>query len=172
MVWDPRFKNANRCRWKFPQCNCHRSVPEPDGDFGPGPFCSQAIGTRAGTRRTQDCLAKKLSTGPKGIPQFRIYDSGPTYATRLSAGGVVDEWEHRCFDRRRASLQEFFAMKLQMKREATREAHRGERNGEPPTEACWQLHCARSRCNSPRLCTVRAQSTFLRSLIGASWKLL
>jgi integrase len=27
-----------------------------------------------------------------GIPYFRIYDLRSTYASRLSAGGVVDEW--------------------------------------------------------------------------------
>ncbi len=27
-----------------------------------------------------------------GIPYFRIYDLRSTYATRLSAGGVADEW--------------------------------------------------------------------------------
>jgi len=27
-----------------------------------------------------------------GVPYFRLYDLRSTYATRLSAGGVADEW--------------------------------------------------------------------------------
>jgi integrase len=34
-----------------------------------------------------------------GIPYFRIYDLRATYATRLSAGGVADEWVTQCFVR-------------------------------------------------------------------------
>lgn len=31
------------------------------------------------------------------VPYFRIYDLGSTYATRLSAGGVADEWVTQMF---------------------------------------------------------------------------
>jgi len=31
-----------------------------------------------------------------GVPHFRIHDLRSTYATRLSAGGVADEWVPRC----------------------------------------------------------------------------
>jgi len=31
------------------------------------------------------------------VPYFRIYDLRSTYATRLSAGGVADEWVTHCF---------------------------------------------------------------------------
>jgi len=44
-----------------------------------------------------------------GVPYFRIYDLRSTYATRLSAGGVADEWVTQLFDRRRKGLQEVFA---------------------------------------------------------------
>jgi hypothetical protein len=45
------------------------------------------------------------------IPYFRIYDLRSTYATRLSAGGVADEWVTQMF-------KKYSQMKLQMKREA------------------------------------------------------
>jgi integrase len=42
-----------------------------------------------------DCLFKTAWTETlrrAGVPYFRIYDLRSTYATRLSAGGVADEW--------------------------------------------------------------------------------
>src|ERR1700687_2280816 len=44
------------------------------------------------------------------VPYFRIYDLRSTYATRLSAGGVADEWvTQNASPGRRASLQEVLA---------------------------------------------------------------
>jgi integrase len=53
------------------------------------------------------------------IPYFRIYDLRSTYATRLSAGGIADEWVTQLL--RQGDLKVFkkySQMKLQMKREA------------------------------------------------------
>jgi integrase len=46
------------------------------------------------TRGHQGSLKKVWRTTLKkaGIPYFRIYDLRSTYSTRLSAGGVADEW--------------------------------------------------------------------------------
>ena len=54
-----------------------------------------------------------------GIPYFRTYDLRSTYATRLSAGGVADEWVTQLLRQGDAKvLKKYSQMKLQMKREA------------------------------------------------------
>ena len=53
------------------------------------------------------------------IPYFRIYDLRSTYATRLSAGGVADEWVTQMLRQGDAQVfKKYSQMKLQMKREA------------------------------------------------------
>ena len=42
------------------------------------------------------------------IPYFRIYDLRSAYSTRLSAGGVADEWVTQLLRQSDASLQEVF----------------------------------------------------------------
>jgi integrase len=54
-----------------------------------------------------------------GIPHFRIYDLRSTYATRLSVGGVADEWVTQLLRQGDAKVfKKYSQMKLQMKREA------------------------------------------------------
>jgi integrase len=54
-----------------------------------------------------------------GIPHFRLYDLRSTYATRLSAGGVADEWVTQMLRQTDAKVfKKYSQMKLQMKREA------------------------------------------------------
>jgi integrase len=53
------------------------------------------------------------------VPYFRIYDLRSTYATRLSAGGVADEWITQMLRQGDAQVfKKYSQMKLQMKREA------------------------------------------------------
>jgi integrase len=53
------------------------------------------------------------------VPYFRIYDLRSTYATRLSAGGVADEWVTQMLRQGEAKVfKKYSQMKLQMKREA------------------------------------------------------
>jgi integrase len=53
------------------------------------------------------------------VPHFRIYDLRSTYATRLSAGGVADEWVTQLLRQGDAKVfKKYSQMKLQMKREA------------------------------------------------------
>jgi len=56
------------------------------------------------------------------VPYFRIYDLRSTYATRLSAGGVADEWVTQLLRQGDAKVFKKYSqmklMKLQMKREA------------------------------------------------------
>ena len=60
-----------------------------------------------------------------GIPYFRIYDLRSTYATRLSAGGVADEWVTQMLRQGDAQVfKKYSQMKLQMKREALEKLNR------------------------------------------------
>ena len=54
-----------------------------------------------------------------GIPYFRLYDLRSTFATRLSAGGVADEWVIQMLRQGNSQVfKKYSQMKLQMKREA------------------------------------------------------
>ena len=59
------------------------------------------------------------------VPYFRIYDLRSTYATRLSAGGVADEWVTQLLRQGDAKeFKKYSQMKLQMKREALQKLNR------------------------------------------------
>jgi len=59
------------------------------------------------------------------VPYFRIYDLRSTYATRLSAGGVADEWVTQLLRQGDAQVfKKYSQMKLQMKREALAKLNR------------------------------------------------
>ena len=60
-----------------------------------------------------------------GIPYFRLYDLRSTHATRLSAGGVADEWVTQMLRQTDAKVfKKYSQMKLQMKREALSKLNR------------------------------------------------
>src|SRR6266568_2374455 len=59
------------------------------------------------------------------VPYFRICDLRSTYATRLSAGGVADEWVTQMLRQGDAQVfKKYSQMKLQMKREALEKLNR------------------------------------------------
>jgi hypothetical protein len=59
------------------------------------------------------------------VPYSRIYDLRLTYATRLSAGGVADEWVTQLLRQGDAKVfKKYSQMKLQMKREALQKLNR------------------------------------------------
>jgi len=59
------------------------------------------------------------------VSYFRIYDLRSTYATRLSAGGVADEWVTQMLRQGDAQVfKKYSQMKLQMKREALEKLNR------------------------------------------------
>jgi len=61
----------------------------------------------------------QLTLRRAGVPHFRLYDLRSTYATRLSAGGVADEWVTQMLRQSDAKVfKKYSQMKLQMKREA------------------------------------------------------
>lgn len=83
----------------------------------------------------QRSIKKVWRNVPKraNVPYFRIYDLRSTYATRLSAGGVADEWVSQLLRQTDAKVfKKYSQMKLQMKREAleklNRQANEGGRN--------------------------------------------
>jgi len=60
-----------------------------------------------------------------GVPYFRLYDLRSTYATRLSAGGVADEWVIQMLRQGDSQVfKKYSQMKLQMKREALAKINR------------------------------------------------
>jgi integrase len=66
-----------------------------------------------------------------GVQYFRIYDLRSTYATRLSAGGVADEWVTQLLRPGDAKvLKKYSNMKLQMKREALTKPNRQANKGD------------------------------------------
>jgi len=68
-----------------------------------------------------------------GIPHFRLYDLRSTYATRLSAGGVADEWVTQLLRQSDAKVfKKYSQMKLQMKREALTRLNRRAGESAPP----------------------------------------
>ena len=59
------------------------------------------------------------------VPYFRIYDLRSTYATRLSAGGVADEWVTQLLRQGDSQVfKKYSQMKLKMQREALEKLNR------------------------------------------------
>ena len=59
------------------------------------------------------------------MPYFRIYDLRSTYATRLSAGGVADEWVTQLLRQGDSKVfKKYSQMKLAMEREALQKLNR------------------------------------------------
>jgi integrase len=72
----------------------------------------------------------RLTLRRAGIRYFRIYDLRSTYATRLSAGGVADEWVTQLLRQGDAKVfKKYSQMKLQMKREALAKLNRHANEG-------------------------------------------
>jgi integrase len=75
----------------------------------------------------QQSFKKVWSTALRkaGLPYFRLYDLRSTYATRLSAGGVADEWVTQLLRQGDSAVfKKYSQMKLQMKREALQKLNR------------------------------------------------
>jgi len=69
--------------------------------------------------------AWKTTLQRAGVQYFRLYDLRSTYATRLSAGGVADEWVTQLLRQGDSQVfKKYSQMKLQMKREALQKMNR------------------------------------------------
>jgi len=85
---------------------------------GPGPWlfpCDRSpLGYQRSFRKAWETTLRRA-----GVPYFRLYDLRSTYATRLSAGGVADEWVTQLLRQGDSMVfKKYSQMKLQMKREA------------------------------------------------------
>src|SRR5207248_10898987 len=91
---------------------------------GPSPFLFPSEGSSTGYqlsfKKTWEARLRRA-----GVKYFRLYDLRSTYATRLSAGGVADEWVTQLLRQGDAKVfKKYSQMKLQMKREALEKINR------------------------------------------------
>jgi integrase len=91
---------------------------------GSGPFLFPSELNPTGHQRTLNTAWHK-TLRRAGVAYFRIYDLRSTYATRLSAGGVADEWVIQLLRQGDSHIfKKYSQMKLQMKREALEKINR------------------------------------------------
>src|ERR1039458_344520 len=91
---------------------------------GESPFLFPSDLNRSGHQTTFKTVWHKTLRRAK-VAYFRIYDLRSTYATRLSAGGVADEWVTQMLRQGDAQVfKKYSQMKLQMKREALEKLNR------------------------------------------------
>ena len=97
---------------------------------GPGtwvfPCDKSPTGYRKSLRKVWSAVLRRAK-----VPYFRIYDLRSTYATRLSAGGVADEWVTQLLRQGDAKVSRYSQMKLQVKREALQKLNRKANEGGP-----------------------------------------
>ena len=91
---------------------------------GPGPWLFPSDSNRTG-HQTAFKKVWRTTLRKAGVPYFRLYDLRSTSATRLSAGGVADEWVTQMLRQTDAQVfKRYSQMKLQMKREALQKLNR------------------------------------------------
>jgi integrase len=91
---------------------------------GPSPFLFPSEENPDGYQKTFKTVWHATLRRAK-VRYFRIYDLRSTYATRLSAGGVADEWVTQLLRQGDAKVfKKYSQMKLQMKREALAKLNR------------------------------------------------
>ena len=98
-----------------------------------GPFLFPSDRIPGGHQTTFKTVWRKTLRRAR-IPYFRIYDLRSTYSTRLSAGGVADEWVTQMLRQSDAPVfKKYSQMKLQMKREALEKLNRRANEMAPAT---------------------------------------
>ncbi len=96
---------------------------------GPGPWLFPSDDNPTGHQKTLKTVWHATLRRAK-VLYFRIYDLRSTYATRLSAGGVADEWVTQLLRQGDAKVfKKYSQMKLQMKREALQKLNRKANEG-------------------------------------------
>jgi integrase len=91
---------------------------------GEGQFLFPSELNATGHLKTLKCVWQKTLRRAK-VSYFRIYDLRSAYATRLSAGGVADEWVTQLLRQGDSQVfKKYSQMKLQMKREALQKLER------------------------------------------------
>jgi len=124
VVWIPESKTPNGVA-EVPlteiAVEAFRSQMEISGE-GPWLFpCDRSpLGYQQSFKKVWSTTLRKA-----GVSYFRLYDLRSTYATRLSAGGVADEWVTQLLRQGDSMVfKKYSQMKLQMKREALRKLNR------------------------------------------------
>jgi integrase len=112
---------------------------------GEGPFLFPSDRNPTGHLTKLKTVWRKTLRRAK-IPYFRIYDLRSTYATRLSAGGVADEWVTQMLRQSDAQVfKKYSQMKLQMKREALEKLNRrANEAAQVAADALVAAQCAQS----------------------------
>jgi integrase len=96
---------------------------------GPGQWLFPSDENPSGHQKTLKTVWHAVLRRAK-VPYFRIYDLRSTYATRLSAGGVADEWVTQLLRQGDAQVfKKYSQMKLMMKREALQKLNRKANEG-------------------------------------------
>jgi integrase len=91
---------------------------------GPGPWLFPSD-RKPGAHQTNFKKVWERTLRKAQVPYFRLYDLRSTYATRLSAGGVADEWVTQLLRQSDAQVfKKYSQMKLGMKREALAKLNR------------------------------------------------
>ena len=124
VAWIPDSKTPNGIAEVPLTAIANEALKSQLANSGEGPFLfpSDRIPDRHQT--TLKTVWRKTLRRAK-IPYFRIYDLRSTYATRLSAGGVADEWVTQMLRQSDAQVfKKYSQMKLQMKREALEKLNR------------------------------------------------
>ena len=124
MVWIPESKTPNGVA-EVPLTDVAVGAFQRQMEIaGEGPWLFPSNHNQLGYKQ---CFRTVWSTALRkaGIPHFRLYDLRSTYATRLSAGGVADEWVTQLLRQGDSMVfKKYSQMKLQMKREALEKMNR------------------------------------------------
>jgi integrase len=131
VVWIPDSKTPSGIA-EVPLTNiAHESFRGQIRISGPGPWLFPSPVKKNAHQKTLKTVWHAVLRRAK-IPYFRIYDLRSTYATRLSAGGVADEWVTQLLRQGDAKVfKKYSQMKPQMKREALEKAEPDGKRGQP-----------------------------------------
>jgi integrase len=124
VVWIPDSKTANGIAEVPLTSLAIEAFKSQMAISGEGPFLFPSDRIPSGHQTTFKTVWRQTLRRAK-VPYFRIYDLRSTYATRLSAGGVADEWVTQMLRQGDAQVfKKYSQMKLQMKREAMEKLNR------------------------------------------------
>ena len=130
MVWIPESKTPNGIA-EVPLTELAlEAFREQIRISGPGTWLFPSDENPTGHQKTLKTVWHAVLRRAK-VPYFRIYDLRSTYATRLSAGGVADEWVTQLLRQGDAKVSRYSQMKLQVKREALQKLNRKANEGGP-----------------------------------------
>ena len=121
---DTRLENPQRNRGGSLNTFVHPGIPASNGYFWGRTISSSKRTTLHGHHKNLRTTWQRTLARAK-VPYFPICDLRSTYATRLSAAGVADEWVTQMLRQGDAQVfKKYSQMKLQMKRETLEKMNR------------------------------------------------